>query len=267
MARPSTTPSAFGTSLRTWRRRRGLSQMHLAYEAGTTPRHVSILETGRSRPGAEMVDRLAEALHVPLRERNELLRAAGLPPAYPEGGLDDAALASVRDVVEQVMRRHHPYPSWCMGRGLRILRSSPVAERLLPGMASMSAVELVEMWFSPGPFREICENWADVARTSLHLLRVENENAPHPDVAAALQRAQDLAHRLPDPSAPPDLPVVCPILRIGEQRIRTVSTVMRFETARAVEAAEMRIELLFPADAAGAAFFEAVAATLPPGDG
>jgi transcriptional regulator with XRE-family HTH domain len=86
-------PTAFGEQLRYWRRRSGHSELALAAEAGTTPRHVSFLETGRSRPGSDIVLRLAQVLDVPLRERNRLLVAAGLPPAFGEQHLDVPELA------------------------------------------------------------------------------------------------------------------------------------------------------------------------------
>src|SRR5687767_2184942 len=71
--------SPFGQQLRHWRTRSGMSQLTLSSLAGTTPRHLSFVETGRSRPGSDLVLRLATALDVPVRERNALLVAAGLP--------------------------------------------------------------------------------------------------------------------------------------------------------------------------------------------
>jgi transcriptional regulator with XRE-family HTH domain len=86
-------------ALRTWRTRRRVSQLELAVWAGTTQRHVSFIESGRSTPGRAMIIRLAESLEVPIRERNELLLAAGFAPAYPQGDLDDPQLAPVRTAL------------------------------------------------------------------------------------------------------------------------------------------------------------------------
>src|SRR5262245_64626794 len=91
--RPPSRQSRFGELLRRWRVRRGMSQLALAGAAGTPPRHVSFLETGRSRPGADLVLRLADALDVPLRGRNELMAAAGLAADYTQHALSDEALA------------------------------------------------------------------------------------------------------------------------------------------------------------------------------
>ncbi|HET6394065.1 MAG TPA: helix-turn-helix transcriptional regulator, partial [Blastococcus sp.] len=80
---------AVGDLLRDWRQRRRLSQLDLASDAGVSARHLSFVETGRARPSREMVLHLAEQLEVPLRERNDLLLAAGFAPVYGRRGLDD----------------------------------------------------------------------------------------------------------------------------------------------------------------------------------
>src|SRR3712207_8098386 len=81
-----------GELLRQWRQRRGISQPDLAIAADVSARHVSLVETGKSKPSADMVLRLAHQLDVPLRDRNRLLPAAGFPPRYAERRLDDGAL-------------------------------------------------------------------------------------------------------------------------------------------------------------------------------
>jgi len=73
----------FARVLRERRASRRLSQLDLALRAGTTQRHLSFIESGRSVPGREMVIRLGESLELPPRERNEFLLAAGFAPAGP----------------------------------------------------------------------------------------------------------------------------------------------------------------------------------------
>src|SRR3954462_5359780 len=105
-----------GARLRDWRRRRRLSQLDLALEAGVSARHLSFVETGRSRPSAEMVLHLAEALDVPLRDRNQLLLAAGYAPVYGQRGLEEPEMGPVREALEQVLRGHEPYPALVVDR-------------------------------------------------------------------------------------------------------------------------------------------------------
>jgi transcriptional regulator with XRE-family HTH domain len=254
-------PSPFGQHLRRWRERRGLSQLLLAAEAGTTPRHVSFLETGRSRPGRELVLRLAASLDVPLRERNALLHAAGLAPEFPALALTAEAMRPIADVVDRVLRGHDPYPAWVYTRGLRALASNRAGEALFPGLCAMAPEAIVDLWFAPGPFRETVENWQDVAWAGVHSLRREAQRSSDSAALALLRRAEAHAQRtlLPEGPASTDLPVVCPRFRIGGRVVRTVSTVLRFDSAVEVTTSELRVELMFPGDAASDAFFRELA--------
>src|SRR6185312_973323 len=101
----------FPEALRARRTRRRISQLDLATLAGTTQRHLSFVESGRSVPGRNLVIRLAESLELTLRERNELLLAAGYAPAYPERPLEDPALAPVREALDRILDGHMPYPA------------------------------------------------------------------------------------------------------------------------------------------------------------
>ena len=125
---------SIGDLLREWRGRRRLTQLDLALEAGVSSRHLSFIETGRSRPSTEMVLRLAEQLDVPLRERNALLLAAGYAPAFAQRGLDEPEMGPVRDTLERILagpralpgaRRRSPLGA--RGRQQRRCRCSPRA--------------------------------------------------------------------------------------------------------------------------------------------
>lgn len=254
--------SAFGRQLRYWRGVRAMSQLDLAVAAGTTPRHVSFVETGRSRPGTDLVLRLADALALPVRERNDLLTAAGLPAAYPSHDLESAAMRPVRDVLDRVLRGHEPFPGWVIGRGLRFLASNAGAEVLFPGMPQMSPEAVVEMWFGDGRFRDRVANWPDVARAALSTLRREVILTGDELVVALLHRAERLVRNLP-PALPGEdaLPVACPVLRIDGELVRTVTTVLRFDQAVEVTTSELRVELMFPADDASEAVLRRVLAS------
>jgi transcriptional regulator with XRE-family HTH domain len=252
--------SPFGHQLRRWRHAAGVSQLALAAQAGTTPRHVSFLETGRSRPGRPLVLRLADALDVPLRERNALLAAAGFPPAFPEHDLGDAAMRSVALVLDRVLRAHEPYPAWVVGRGLRFRAANRAAEALFPGLCTLPPEAIVDLWYGPGPFRALVENWPEVVRAGVAALRREARRTPDPLLLALLRRAEAHARDAAAsgtgaPPGDPELPVAFPRLRIGGRTVRTVSAVMRFDTAVEVTASELRVELMFPADEDSDAFF------------
>src|ERR1700736_5393160 len=127
-------PVHIGDHLREWRQRRHLSQLDLAGDADISARHLSFVETGRSRPSREMVLRLAERLDVPLREQNTLLVAAGFAPAFPERSLSDGALASARTAVELVLAGHAPYPALAVDRHWVLVSANAAAAALMQGV-------------------------------------------------------------------------------------------------------------------------------------
>ena len=113
-----------------WRRIRRKSQLELALEADVTPRHLSFVETGRSRPSREMVLLLASALDVPLRERNALLLAAGFAPLHHETDLGAPELAPALAALKAILRQQEPYPAVVMNRHWDILLANDGAARL-----------------------------------------------------------------------------------------------------------------------------------------
>lgn len=105
-----------GALLRRWRELRHLTQLDLALDAGVSARPINFLETGRTQPGRSMLFMLANALDMPLRERNLLFLAAGYAPPYTELALDDARMAEVRTALELILRQHEPYSTLACDR-------------------------------------------------------------------------------------------------------------------------------------------------------
>jgi len=118
-----------GALLREWRGRRRLTQLELALDAGVSARHLSFVETGRSKPGREMLLAVADELQIPFRERNQLLLAAGHAPAFPERPLADRELAPVREALDRVLAWHEPYPAVVFDRAWNLVAANaPMAE-------------------------------------------------------------------------------------------------------------------------------------------
>src|SRR5512143_1141974 len=129
-----TAPRHVGEHLRQWRQRRRLSQLDLAVDAEISARHLSFVETGRAAPSREMVLKLAERLAVPLRERNVLLVAAGLAPAYQQRSLDDPALRSARAAIDLVLKAHEPNPALAYDRHWNLVSANRMVMPLLEGV-------------------------------------------------------------------------------------------------------------------------------------
>lgn len=248
MRRRPDKPSAFGQQLRHWRRLRRLSQLALAQLADTTPRHLSFIETGRSRPGRDLVLRLASALDVPVRERNALLTAAGLESAFPERSLEHRDQEPVRSAVLALLERHDPYPAVALDARGHIHTSNRAYRRLFPGLETLAPLDAVEVLFASwGP--EHIENWPEVAWALADRYRVTAAASLDPELADLSERAHAFLRDTPRPAASfdPDAPVICARTRLRGEVVETFTTVLRFETAQDVTVSELRVEMIFPA--------------------
>jgi MmyB-like transcription regulator ligand binding domain len=198
-----------------------------------------------------MVLRLSETLALPLRERNRLLEAAGLAPAYPEGALDSAALAPFRTALVTLLSAHEPYPALIVDGRFTVVDANEAASALFgPDLIGGNLVRR----FVDEAAREAIVNWPDVARAGLARLRDRARQAPHD---AALAELLAVAESTVPPGEPivDDL-IVCPEFVADGEVIRTVGMAARFDSALDVTLEELRIELLYPADAVAEAFFK-----------
>ncbi|MEO1229363.1 MAG: helix-turn-helix domain-containing protein [Myxococcota bacterium] len=246
----------FGGQLRYWRQVKGLSQLELAHRAETTPRHLSFIETGRSRPGRDVVLRIAECLELPMRARNDLLQAAGLPPAYPERDLDDDALAPFIDGIRALLEAHAPNPAAAFDELGRVRLANATYRRLSPGVEERTPEEIVDLFYGEVG-RGLVVNWAEVAwMTAQRRLRNAIASGSAEQLRLA-ERARALVAEVaqPDMTGSEASPLICPRLRVGAEVVETYSVVVRFETAQDVTLSELRVELTYPTDAAGAEVF------------
>jgi len=239
--------SAVGIQLRQHRKQRGLSQLALANAADSTSRYISFIETGRSRPGREVILRIANALNLTFRDSNELLVSAGLPVAFAERPLEDEEMAPVRRIIQQVLKKHDPFPAWVIGPGLQFLASNEAAEKVFPGMVGMDPKDLIDLWCAPSEHMSEAER-AYIVFQTMHGLRHEAFHHPHPVFPELLRQVESYAADFKEPPALSNSPVMCPTLMVNGQQVRTLSTVMRFDKAVNVTMAEIRVELVFPAD-------------------
>jgi transcriptional regulator with XRE-family HTH domain len=253
---------AFGALLRQWRDRRRVSQLDLALDAGVSARHVSFLETGRSRPSRDMVLRLAERLDVPLRDRNPLLLAAGYAPAYERRPLDDPDLAAVREAVELILAGYEPYPALVVDRGWDLVAANSSLGVLIadvPPELLRPPVNVLRLSLHPDGLAGRITN---LAQWRGHVLgRLAREAAAGADEDLARLHRELAGYPGGSEAAGHDAAVAVPLrLRLGGTDLAFISTVTTFGTALDITAAELSIEAFLPADRATA---EAVRALAP----
>jgi transcriptional regulator with XRE-family HTH domain len=254
---PVATPGGLGDLLRHWRAVRGKSQLDLACDAATTPRYVSFVETGRAQPSRQMVVRLARALDVPLRERNDLLVAAGFAPLYSLEPLDSPVMARVEQAVTSVLARHDPFPAVVMDRAWRLVRANDGAARLFGRLFAPDPVptdtNVLRLVIEPGPVRRSLRNWTSVVPALLERARREAVGGvldrDTAELVAALRDRHDVAELLTDPDTSRSHgPVVDLCFAVDGAELSFFSVISTIGTPIDVTAQELRIEAFFPAD-------------------
>jgi transcriptional regulator with XRE-family HTH domain len=259
-----------GEQLRSWRERRRVSQLDLSLQAGISARHLSFVETGRSKPSSGLILRLSEELDVPLRERNALLLAGGFAPTYPEHGLDAPPLSAVTEAMRQVITAHMPNPALAVDGHWELIDANDAVNRLVEGAAA-----------------ELLEPPVNVLRLSLHpdgmAPRILNLGQWRRHVLFRLRRQADRSgdpflHELHEelsayPGDGPDhgqtgagaendnsaADVVLPMrVRVADAELSFLSTTTVFGSPLDVTVAELAIESFYPADAGTAAAMRAL---------
>ena len=256
-----------GELLREWRERRRLSQLDLSIQADISTRHLSFVETGRSRPTPTMIIRLTEQLDVPLRERNTLLLAAGYAPAYAQHGLDEPELSSVRAALRQVLTGHEPYPAVVVNRWWEIVDSNSGANLLTDGCASWllePPVNVLRLSLHP---EGLAPRIVNLGEWRAHLLT----QLQHRACALGDDGLMDLHRELTGYPACPDgdgntpsrvAGVVLPLrYRHRDQELSFFSVHASVSTATDVTVEELAIEAFYPSDGVTAAALQARAAS------
>ncbi|MFE2374109.1 helix-turn-helix domain-containing protein [Streptomyces sp. NPDC059398] len=259
-----------GPLLRDWRRQRRISQLELALRAGSSARHISFIETGRSRPSEEMVLRLAEHLDVPVRERNALLLSAGYAPRYGETMLDDPSMGPLHEGINQLLRGYEPYPALVVdarydvvaaNRGIAMLLEG-VAEQLLGPPLNAMRLTLHPSGLAPrirnlhewrGHLLHQMERQLALARSD-SLRELYEEVAGYPIPAPAKER--------PGPGEQSFPRFALPLEIEHEGRVLSfLSSISTFNTPMDVTVAELAIETFLPADPGTVAYLRSLRPT------
>ncbi len=254
--RPRPTQPAIGRLLREWRSALRFSQLDLALEAGISARHLSCIETGKAQASREILARLADALAMPLRERNALLVAAGYAPEYPETTLDTPELEQMQRAIALILAKQEPYPAFVVNRRWDVLMTNQATLRIdrltMNGRQSRHANVLHQV-FDPDDFRPVIVNWHEVAENFIRHLH--HEIAASPSDHRAQQLLDEILRypdvptrwRFRDVDKSPS-PILTMRFRSPLGELRFFETITTFATPRDVTLDEMRIECAFPAD-------------------
>ena len=250
-----------GTLLRYWRDVRGKSQLDLALDANISQRHFSFVESGRSVPSRPLLMAVAEALDVPLRDRNALLLAAGYAPLYSEGAWDALEMQSVTRALERILRQQEPFPAIVMDRYWNVLMTNDAAPRFFGCFMNVAARKgprnMLHLLFDPQGMRPFVANWEKAAKSLLQRVhreaigRVADEQTK--ELLAALLAYSNVQTEWNRPEPLPTAPTLpfIPLSFVKDSSVLSYfSMVTTVGTPQTVAAQELRIECMFPADEA-----------------
>ncbi|MEV5832436.1 helix-turn-helix domain-containing protein [Nocardia sp. NPDC052112] len=251
-----------GALLREWRLRRRLSQLDLSVQSGISTRHVSFVETGRTIPSPAMVERFADHLDIPLRERNRLLVAAGYAPTYRHRALDDPDLAQARAAIRRVLDAHEPFPALAIDRQWNLLFANAAAGVFFEGVAAellQPPINMMRIGLHPNGFAPRVRNIEQVRGFLLPRLARQAALSGDPELAVLHAELSAFASEDVFPQVDPS-EVALPIqLDHRGTPLSLFNTIMRFGAAFDVTLDEIAIESYFPADPATSAYLHSLA--------
>jgi len=247
-----------GGLLRHWRDLRGKSQFDLSLDTGVSQKQISFVESGRSVPNRQTLSIIAQALDIPLRDRNTLLLAGGYAPIYSEGDWDSMEMKSVTDALKRILRQQEPFPAMVMDRYWNLLMTNECAPRFFNCFIEVAAREgphnILHLLFDPKGMRPFVANWEDVAKSLFERVyresvgRVVDEKTRA--LVAALLAYPDVKSEWKNPVALSFMPVIPIGFMKDGQVLNYFSMVTTVGTPQTVAAQELRIECMFPADEA-----------------
>ena len=263
-----TKTAGVGPLLRGWRERRRLSQLDLALEAGVSARHLSFVETGRARPSTSMVLNLADQLDVPLRERNQLLLAAGHAPVYEEHGLEEPEMAPIRDTIQRLLDAHEPYPALVVDGAWEMLAANRAVFMLTEGVAPdllEPPVNVLRLSLHPDGVAPRIVNLGEWRAHIFERLERQVAMSGSPALATLLDELRGYPGPEPEAGLHGDIALPLRVRAPDGSELAFITTVATFGTAVEITASELSIETFFPADAATDVAVRDYVAALPPG--
>jgi transcriptional regulator with XRE-family HTH domain len=230
----------------------------LSLDPGVSQPHISFIESGRSIPGRQTLLEIAQALDIPLRDRNTLLLAAGYAPIYSEGAWNGPEMQSVTGALERMLRQHEPFPAVVMDRYWDVLMTNEAAPRFFNCFIDMAARKtprnLLHLMFDPNGMRPFIANWETVAKSLFQRVYRESVGRVIDDrtraLLAALLAYPDVKTEWKNPVELSAMPVIPIGFVRGDKVLSYFSMVTTVGTPQTIAAQELRIECMFPADVA-----------------
>jgi transcriptional regulator with XRE-family HTH domain len=245
---------SIGEMLRFWRQLNRKSQMDLALDVDISSKHLSFVETGKSKPSRHLVLKIAQSLKLPLRHRNAFLLAAGYAPEFEEEPFDGPKMEIVRDALHRMLKMHEPYPAFVVNTGYKILMKNSGYDQMVKCFAGENTLgkcdNAIRMLFSEDGLRPYVKDWPAIEHFLLARLWEEVVSTQNTDLATLYQEIKQLATSKGPIHFERDshLPVMTLVLEKNAEKASFFTTIATLGTPLDLTTQELRIELLFPSD-------------------
>ena len=243
-----------GEILRFWRQLNKISQMDLALDIDISPKHLSFVETGKSKPSRDLVSKIAQSLKLPFRHRNAFLIAAGYAPEFEEQPFDGQKMEIVRGALRRIIEKHEPYPAFVVNTGYKILMKNSGYDQIVKFYAGENALKkydnAIRILFSEDGLRNYVKGWPAVEQFLLARLWEEVVSTQNVELIALYKEISQL-RTSDDPidfQIDNNLPIMSLILEKKSKKVSFFTTITTLGTPLDFTTQELRIELLFPSD-------------------
>jgi transcriptional regulator with XRE-family HTH domain len=242
---------AFANLLKHWRNTRSMSQLDLGLAANVSSRHISFLESDRAEPSRPMVLQLCKTLDVPLQARNGFLHAAGFAEIYLNRNLNSADLALAKHAIDWTLQQHNPFPAIAFDRHWSIINLNRTAELLLTAVGLKVGDSMLQALIDSQQLRGAIQNWDEVLQHMIGRLRTESAKLGNdPVLDAAIQALTQKVGSGYKTEQPSHQAVLSTRYRVNGMEFSLFSMLAQFGSTEDIALADLKIELMFPADEA-----------------
>lgn len=245
---------SIGDMLRFWRKLKRISQMDLALDVGVSTKHLSFVETGRSRPSHNLVLKIAQALKLPLRHRNSFLKAAGYATMFSEEPFNGQKLKIVRLALERMLEKHEPYPAFVINSAYKILMTNSGYEKMIEFLAGKKVLtkydNIYHLTFAEDGLRPYIKDWPGIRQFMLNRLLDEAVSTQNAELSILYEEIKELDKDSSsmDFQVDDNLPILSLTFEKDAIQASFFTTITTLGSPIELTTQELRIESLFPVD-------------------
>ena len=246
--------SEFGAVLKDVRAGMGMSQSALANHLGSTQRHVSFIETGRSRPTPYFVTRICKELSLSVAQRASLYHAAGLPTPFAKRERSSDEVKTALDMIHDRVLVNWPFPALVLDEHWNVLRANKPFETLFGAFLQSGNTQpnLLEIMVSD-LFRSLVANWDEAATTFFFRLQASAAHSKQVSELFAVCREEGLFDNVENQLQGSDeMPIFVPVAvnLPGGVQLQLTSLLGKLTSVQDALVEGFEIELMLPTDKA-----------------